>query len=106
MAPLVEHLQDRGRLQDSLFYLTEIGDPGSLHPTRAAVVHLLRGSTAVAYGDLEEADAAYRACLAIRERLAAADPSNAGWQRDLSVSQNKVGDVLLRPEESWRAFSF
>ena len=27
--------------------------------------------------------------------LAAADPSNAGWQRDLSVSQKKVGDVLL-----------
>jgi hypothetical protein len=24
----------------------------------------------------------------------AADPSNSGWQRDLSVSQNKVGDVL------------
>ncbi|MEI7940889.1 MAG: DUF4062 domain-containing protein, partial [Verrucomicrobiota bacterium] len=27
--------------------------------------------------------------------LAAADPSNAGWQRDLSVSQGQVGDVLL-----------
>src|SRR5206468_4323871 len=26
--------------------------------------------------------------------LAAADPSNAAWQRDLSVSQNNVGDVL------------
>jgi tetratricopeptide (TPR) repeat protein len=32
--------------------------------------------------------------LAIRERLAAADPQNAGWQRDLSVSHNKIGDVL------------
>ena len=29
------------------------------------------------------------------QRLAAADPSNAGWQRDLSVSQEKIGDVLL-----------
>ena len=37
---------------------------------------------------------AYRASLAIRERLAAADPSNAGWQRDLSVSQGNIGDVL------------
>ena len=27
-------------------------------------------------------------------RLAEADPSNAGWQRNLSVSHNKVGDVL------------
>ena len=28
------------------------------------------------------------------QRLAASDPGNAGWQRDLSVSQEKVGDVL------------
>ncbi|MDP8256308.1 MAG: tetratricopeptide repeat protein [Candidatus Alcyoniella australis] len=28
------------------------------------------------------------------ERLATADPSNTGWQRDLSVSHNKLGDVL------------
>ncbi len=27
--------------------------------------------------------------------LVAADPSNAGWQRDLSVSHNKIGDVLV-----------
>ena len=29
------------------------------------------------------------------ERLAAADRSNTGWQRDLSVSYDKVGDVLV-----------
>ena len=28
------------------------------------------------------------------DRLAKADPGNAGWQRDLSVSQEKIGDVL------------
>jgi len=28
------------------------------------------------------------------QRLAAADPGNAAWQRDLAVSHNKVGDVL------------
>ena len=28
------------------------------------------------------------------ERLAAADPSNARWKRDLSVSHDKIGDVL------------
>ncbi len=38
---------------------------------------------------------AYRDGLAIRERLAAADPTNAEWQRDLSVSYNKIGDVLV-----------
>ncbi len=29
------------------------------------------------------------------DRLAKADPKNAGWQRDLSVSYNKVGGVLV-----------
>jgi hypothetical protein len=38
---------------------------------------------------------AYRDGLAIADRLAKADPGNAGWQRDLSVSYNKVGDVLV-----------
>ena len=33
--------------------------------------------------------------MAIAERLAEADPNNAGWQRDLSVSHNKIGDVLV-----------
>jgi tetratricopeptide (TPR) repeat protein len=49
----------------------------------------------VAQGKLDEALKAYRDGLAIRERLAAADRSNTLWQRDLSVSYNKVGDVLV-----------
>ncbi len=35
----------------------------------------------------------YQASDAIRGRLATADPGNAGWQRDLSVSHNRIGDV-------------
>ena len=49
----------------------------------------------MAQGNLPEALKAYRDSLAIAERLAKADPGNAGWQRDLSVSYNKVGDVLV-----------
>jgi tetratricopeptide (TPR) repeat protein len=45
-------------------------------------------------GDLAGAVPAYRASLAVRERLARADPSNAQSQRDLSVSQNKIGNAL------------
>src|SRR4051794_19660638 len=30
-----------------------------------------------------------------RERLAKSDPGNAGWQRDLSVSYEKIGDVQV-----------
>jgi len=46
-----------------------------------------------AQGDLATALTSYRASLAIRERLAKADPGNAGWQRDLSVSHERIGDV-------------
>ncbi|HTW29013.1 MAG TPA: hypothetical protein VME92_17940, partial [Acetobacteraceae bacterium] len=49
---------------------------------------------------LAEALAAFRDGLAIARRLAAADPGNAGWQRDLSQSHawlafafRKAGDV-------------
>jgi tetratricopeptide (TPR) repeat protein len=37
----------------------------------------------------------YERSLAIRDRLAKADPENAGWQRELSVSHSKIGDVLV-----------
>jgi tetratricopeptide (TPR) repeat protein len=53
------------------------------------------GNVLVAQGNLRDALQAYRDSLAIRERLAKADPGNAGWQRDLSVSYNKFGDVLV-----------
>ena len=95
LAPLVQWLLQRGRVLDARAVLADIGDPGSLHPSRAAWVRTFAGDAAVAYGDLAAALAAYRASLAIAERLAAADPSNAEWQRDLSVSHDKLGDVLV-----------
>ena len=44
-------------------------------------------------GNSTAALTSYRADLTITERLAKADPGNAGWQRDLSVSQERIGDV-------------
>jgi tetratricopeptide (TPR) repeat protein len=49
-----------------------------------------------AQGSLSEALTGYQRTLEIQARLAKADPGNAGWQRDLSVSYNKVGDVLKK----------
>jgi eukaryotic-like serine/threonine-protein kinase len=46
-----------------------------------------------ARGNLEAALKAYGDSHAIFEKLAAQDPSNAGWQRDLSVSFERIGDV-------------
>ena len=46
-----------------------------------------------AQGNLAAALASYQASLDIRDRLAKSDPGNTVWQRDLSVSYIKVGDV-------------
>ena len=53
------------------------------------------GDVLVAQGDLGGALTSYRDSLAISDRLAKSDPGNAGWQRDLSVSYEKVGNVLV-----------
>jgi len=47
-----------------------------------------------AEGDRAGALEAYRTGLAIVGRLAAADPGNAGWQRDLSVSHGRIANML------------
>ena len=50
----------------------------------------------VAQGNLPAALARYQAVLAIRERLAKADPGNARWQRDLAWTHWRVGEALAR----------
>jgi eukaryotic-like serine/threonine-protein kinase len=52
-------------------------------------------------GDLAGALQAFRADLAIAERLAADDPSQAGWQRDMIVSYAKLGG--MDPGAGWWA---
>jgi tetratricopeptide (TPR) repeat protein len=53
------------------------------------------GDVLMAQGNLPEALKSFRDALAIAERLAKADLSNAGSQRVLMVSYNRVGGVLL-----------
>ena len=45
-------------------------------------------------GDLAGALKSYRDDLAIAEKLVKQDPSNANWQRELAISDERVGDVL------------
>ena len=51
-------------------------------------------------GNLPDALKSYRDSLAIIDRLAQADPGNAGWQRDLSVSYAKVAVVFRSTGEN------
>ncbi|MBV8870841.1 MAG: tetratricopeptide repeat protein, partial [Acetobacteraceae bacterium] len=57
--------------------------------------HSQIGDVRVAQGDLAAALGSYQAAHDIFDRLARADPGNAGWQRDLSVSRSKIGDVRV-----------
>ena len=49
-----------------------------------------------AQGTLPGALKSYREDLAIADRLARADPGNAEWQRDLSISLGRVAEILLK----------
>ena len=51
------------------------------------------GDILVARGDLAAAKTAYQQAGAAAERLAKADPNNAGWQRDLSVSYGRLASA-------------
>jgi len=50
----------------------------------------------VAQGNLADALKSFRDSLAIRDRLAKADPDNAGWQRDLALGYGKVATLLVK----------
>jgi hypothetical protein len=52
------------------------------------------GTVLTAQGNLPAALESFRVTLAVRERLAKVDPTNAAWQRSLSVSHEKIGLVL------------
>ncbi len=53
------------------------------------------GDAASVRDDLEAASRAYREAHRLARRLVASEPSNAKWQRDLSVSHTMVGDVAV-----------
>ena len=69
---------------------------GEAHPWHEYWARLAIGDIRGARGDLGAAMAEYKNAAAIAGRRARADPGDAGWQRDLSVSYIKVGDVLGR----------
>jgi len=54
-------------------------------------------------GDLAGALDAFRQSLAVRQRLAAADPSNADWQRDLSWSLSTIAAICEQQGSSLEA---
>jgi tetratricopeptide (TPR) repeat protein len=87
---------DAGRTAEArtAFEQAVVKAQGSSNPRVRYWATLGLGDVAVAQGDLPGARRLYETALAIAEPVANVDPGNAGWQRDLSVSQQKIGDVL------------
>jgi tetratricopeptide (TPR) repeat protein len=56
---------------------------------------VMRGEVHFTNNDNDRAIADYRDGLAMFERRAASDPSNADWQRNLSLVHSGIGDVLV-----------
>ncbi len=63
------------------------------------------GDVLHAQGNLPGALESYRASLAIKERLAKADPGNAGWQHDLALSLQRVGFVASQQNQRENALA-
>ena len=60
----------------------------------------------LAQGDLAGVLEGYRESLAVRRRLAEADPSNAGWQRDLSFSLTLLAQYHEKAGDRTQALQF
>ena len=57
----------------------------------------------MAQGNLAEALKSYRDGLVVADRLAKANPGNADWQRDLAISQGRVGVLLAKQGDAAHA---
>ena len=69
-----------------------VGDAGQAD---AAYGYTQAGDILFTLGRSDEALKSFRDGLAIRDRLAKADPGNAGWQYDLGISNEGIGDVQI-----------
>ena len=89
-----------------------LGSDGQLSPmsarSRSLPTHgrtVTAGNVMLAQLNPMETLTFFRNSLGIRERLAAAYPNNSDWQFDLSVSHDKVGNVLVAQRNSAEALN-
>ncbi|TAK22884.1 MAG: CHAT domain-containing protein [Chloroflexota bacterium] len=76
------------------FLLLTARDPTNSEWQRdLSVSHIRIGAVLLAQGDAPGALAAFRAALAIRERLAQQDPTNSQWQRDLQAVRRRIAHL-------------
>jgi hypothetical protein len=89
----VEWLAPRGRILDRLAVLDSLQHPELLNLQNRGRFLILQGQAYADLGDLAQALTDLRQTIEIGERLAQQDPNNAQWQRDLSISHDRIGDM-------------
>jgi tetratricopeptide (TPR) repeat protein len=75
--------------------LNQLGPPDDRQRKIAMTARLSRGDLARERGQLDKAHELYETVLADAQRYAADDPSNADWQREISIADNKLGEVAM-----------
>jgi len=78
------------------YYEAHAPEAGDVAALRDALEE--QGNLFLAQGDLAGALKSYRDEVAIQEKLANLDPSNAGWQADLASSYWQTGTILARSD--------
>jgi len=81
--------------RDLLGELRKLGDLDEDEKRTETFSKTAQADFALERGHLEEAYALYKDVLTDAQRRAAADPSNAGWQRDLAGAYQKLGEVAV-----------
>ena len=88
---------DRGECPVSEAEATELLALARKHSAPAGVGYtlILVSDVCNRLGHLADAVAAAKESRTIRQRLADSDPDNAGWQRDLAVSLDRLGELAV-----------
>jgi tetratricopeptide (TPR) repeat protein len=87
--------KDRGHLDEAERRFRRVLELAKDDADRRYWARLALGDVKLQRGDLAAALSDYKDAMAEVDGLAKSDPGNAGWQRDLSVSYDRVGDVLV-----------
>jgi hypothetical protein len=103
LLPLMRHAVENGAVTLA-HQLLPHGDHAAYADERSRSLWLeLKGELAVTQGDLAGALRYFSESKTIRERLAASDPANAAWQRDLWVSYWRLADLCEKSSEAAQA---
>ena len=95
LIPLLQTALDLGMVTQATALLREASSPQFRDESQQAHWLSLCGDLAVAQGDLAGALRSFTESKAIAARLAASDPANAAWQRDLSVFLDRLGELAV-----------